>query len=163
AAGEDQGLISEVGGNHSYGLLPDLAFFTSTVPANQLELALFLEADRMRSLEITPTGLEAARGIVQGQYGAELNRPYGRAVRRMVELAYSNPVNQHAFFGRPEDVQAFTTDDAVQFYKTYYRPSNASIALVGDFDPVKARERIKHYFEEIPDVKAPPVPNMNEP
>lgn len=161
-AGEQQSLISQVGGNYTYGIQTGCSYFSSTLPASQLDLALFLEADRMRSLEITPAGLSASRATVLEQGAAEENRPYG-AFRNVVQQTFTNPVNQRSFFGGPDDVKAITIDDVTQFYKNYYQPSNAVLVLVGDFDPKAARERIRHYFESIPTTPAPAAPDLSEP
>jgi len=163
AAGEEESLISQLGGNHTYGIYPDSSHFADTLPASQLETALFMEADRMRSLEITPAGMDAVRSFVKEQYAENVNRPYGRALRRIMELTFSNVVNQRSFAGPPEEIDAITIDDARQFYKQYYMPSNASLILVGDFDPATARERIRHYFENIPTTALPPPVDASEP
>src|SRR5579872_1117638 len=162
-ANELESLISQFGGNHTYGVYPDSSHFADTLPSSQLEIALFMEADRMRSLEITTAGIDSVRSFVKEQYAEQFNRPYGTALKRIIELTFSNVVNQRGFAGPPEELDTITIDDTKQFYKKYYTPSNAALILVGDFDPQKARERIKHYFENIPSAPAPPQPDSSEP
>jgi serine/threonine protein kinase len=159
---EQEALISQFGGDHTYGVYQDSSSFASTLPSSQLEMALYLEADRMRSLQITPAGMDSVRSYVKEQHAELISRPYGKPLSRIVELTFSNPVNQRGFTGPPEEIDSITLDDAKEFYKKYYLPSNASLVLVGDFDPAKARDLIKHYFENIPAGTAPPIPNSSE-
>lgn len=163
ASGEHFSLVKRAGGHNEYGITPDSTHFVTTLPSNQLDLALFLEADRMRSLNITPSGVNAVRSYVLEQRADRENSPYGHAILRIPELAFSNFVNQQYAFGSVEDVKATRVEDAAKFYSTYYVPSNASLILVGDFEPKIARERIRHYFESIPARTAPPPPDTREP
>src|SRR5262249_30617915 len=101
APGEHQALVEQTGGVHNYGLMLDLTHFSSNLPASQLEMALFLEADRMRSLEITPAGFQAAHTTVLEQQAGERNRPYSGPLRRMVEMAFPSYKVQNTF-GDPE-------------------------------------------------------------
>jgi zinc protease len=163
ARGEYQDLIGAVGGNMNGITIPDATLFWTTLPANQLELALFLEADRMRGLEITPEGLSAARaGLLEERAGA-LGSGYATARFRLNALAFDNFVNQQSGFGTVEELHRATAEEVRQFYRTYYTPSNAGLVLVGDFDSGKARERIRHYFESIPARTAPPATDLREP
>jgi zinc protease len=86
-----------------------------------------------------------------------------RARYRSNELAHQNFANQGNTFGKIEDIQAATIDDVAQFHQTYFAPANAGLALVGDFDPKVAKERIRHYFEGIPARTAAPAIDLREP
>lgn len=164
AQGEYQSLVKGAGGRESYRITGDYSLFSSTLPSNQLDLALFLEADRMTGLDITPEGMEAARALVQQQLTRAQSGMYGSAVIRFRDLAWDNPVNRFgAFSDNPESINAATVREAADFYHTYYTPSNAVLALVGDFDPKAARDRIVHYFGSIPAHGAPPAPDRSEP
>jgi predicted Zn-dependent peptidase len=79
-----------------------------------------------------------------------------RRFSRRTEIAFDNFANQQSGWGTPEELNRATVADVRAFYQTYYAPSNAGLVLVGDFDPAKARERIRYYFESIPKRAAPP-------
>jgi zinc protease len=161
--GEYKDLIGAAGGNLNGGSLADSSFFSATLPANQLELALFLEADRMRGLTLTQEGLDAAKSGVTGERAAMMSTGYSSARMRLNALAFDNFVNQQTGNGTIEELNRAALDDVRQFYQTYYTPSNAGLALVGDFESVNARERVRHYFESIPSRPAPPPADAREP
>jgi zinc protease len=163
ARGEYQDLIGATGGNSNGDIISSASLFRTTLPANQLELALFLEADRMRGLVITQEGLNAARSAVLQERAAAMNTGYATARFQFEALAYDNFVNQQTGYGTIEELNRATVDEARRFYQAYYMPSNAGLALVGDFDSAKAREQVKHYFESIPARPAPPAPDLREP
>ncbi len=163
ARGEYKDLIGATGGNSNSVVTADSSVFATTLPANQLELALFLEADRMGGLAITQEGLDAARSGVLEERATEMNSGYAAARSRFDALVFDNFANRQNGVATIEELNRATLDEVRQFYATYYTPSNAGLALVGDFDSAKARERIKHYFENIPTRPAPPAPDLREP
>jgi zinc protease len=142
----------------------DLTLYFETLPANQLELALYLEADRMRSLEITQAKLDNQRHAVQEERRLRVdNQPYGVADEHFGELFYSNFAYQHSTIGSMEDLNAASVADVAQFFKTYYAPNNAVLSVVGDFKPNEALALIKRYFEDIPRQSEPPAVDLSEP
>jgi|RhiMetdeSRZDD1v2_1073273.scaffolds.fasta_scaffold00193_50 zinc protease len=142
----------------------DLTLYFETLPANQLELALYLEADRMRSLEITQAKLDNQRHAVQEERRLRVdNQPYGVADEHFDELFYSNFAYQHSTIGSMEDLNAASVADVAQFFKTYYAPNNAVLSVVGDFKPNEALALIKRYFEDIPRQSEPPAVDLSEP
>jgi zinc protease len=142
----------------------DLTLYFETLPANQLELALFLEADRMRSLEITQAKLDNQRQAVQEERRLRVdNQPYGRADEHFDELFYSNFAYQHSTIGSMEDLNAASVADVAEFFKTYYAPNNAVLTLVGDFKRDAAMALIRRYFEDIPRQSEPPAVDLSEP
>ena len=142
----------------------DLTLYFETLPANQLELALFLEADRMRSLEITQAKLDNQRQAVQEERRLRVdNQPYGLADEHFDELFYSNFAYQHSTIGSMDDLNAASVEDVAQFFKTYYAPNNAVLSLVGDFKPKEALEMIRRHFEDIPRQAEPPAVDLSEP
>jgi zinc protease len=152
------------GGNMNGTTSADRTNYFETLPANQLELALFLEADRMRSLAITQENLDNQRNAVQEERRQNMdNRPYGRASEAFQELLYDNFAYKHSTIGSMEDLNAATVDDVAQFFKTYYAPNNAVLSLVGDFDSREARRLLDKYFGSIPRQPAPPSVDMAEP
>lgn len=152
------------GGNMNGTTNADRTNYFETLPANQLELGLFLESDRMRSLEITKENLDNQRNAVQEErrQGRD-NRPYGRASEAFVELLYDNFAYEHSTIGSMEDLNAATVDDVAEFFKTYYAPNNAVLSVVGDFDPRKTRRLIEKYFGSIARQSPPPPVDMSEP
>jgi predicted Zn-dependent peptidase len=152
------------GGNMNGTTNSDRTNYFETLPANQLELALFLEADRMRSLAITQDNLDNQRNAVQEERRQGMdNRPYGKASEAFQELLYDNFAYKHSTIGSMEDLNAATVEDVAQFFKTYYAPNNAVLSLVGDFDPRDARRLLEKYFGSIARQPAPPPVDMAEP
>jgi zinc protease len=142
----------------------DLTLYFQTLPANQLELALFLEADRMRSLEITQEKLDNQRHAVQEERRLRIdNQPYGRANERFSELFYDNFAYQHSTIGSMADLNAASVADVAQFFRTYYAPNNAVLSLAGDFNKEEAVRLVRKYFEGVPRQPEPPPIDLNEP
>lgn len=142
----------------------DLTLYFEMLPANQLELALFLEADRMRSLEITQAKLDNQRNAVQEERRLRVdNQPYGQADEHFDELFYSNFAYQHSTIGSMEDLNAASVADVAQFFKMYYAPNNAVLSVVGDFKSDAAVALIRRYFEDIPRQSEPPAVDLSEP
>lgn len=142
----------------------DRTNYYETLPANQLELGLFLEADRMRSLNISQANFDNQRNTVQEERRQNYdNRPYGKTHEAVLETAYDNFAYQHSTIGSMKDLDAATVEDAAEFFKIYYAPNNAVLSVVGDFKIDEALALIKTYFEDIPSQSPPPVPDMREP
>jgi len=142
----------------------DRTMYYESLPANQLDLALFLEADRMRSLAITKANLDNQRSAVQEErrLGVD-NQPYGKTFEKLDELAYENFAYKHSTIGSMADLDAASVEDVAAFFKTYYAPNNAVIAIVGDVDTKSTIEKVRKYFELIPSQPAPPAVDMTEP
>jgi zinc protease len=162
--GEHFFLIFSNGGNMNGTTSADRTIYYETLSANQSELALFLEADRMRSLAITQANLDNQRKAVQEERRQSYdNQPYGKAYETLQTLVFDNFAYKHSTIGSMEDLNAATVDDVAQFFKMYYAPNNAVLTVVGDFDSKKLLERIRYYFEKIPRQPAPPPVDMKEP
>jgi predicted Zn-dependent peptidase len=142
----------------------DRTLYFETMPANQLDLALFLEADRMRSLEITRANLDNQRHAVQEErrLGVD-NQPYGKTFEAIDELAYDNFAYEHSVIGSMEDLSAASVEDVASFFKMYYAPNNAVIAIVGDVKTADCLAKVRKYFESIASQPAPPAVDMAEP
>ncbi len=142
----------------------DRTLYYEILPSNQLDLALFLEADRMRSLEITKENLDNQRNAVQEErrLGVD-NQPYGKTFEVIDELAYDNFAYEHSVIGSMADLSAATVEDVAGFFKTYYAPNNAVVSIVGDVDAKATLEKVRKYFEGIPQQPAPPKVDMTEP
>jgi zinc protease len=162
--GEHLSLIFNNGGSMNGTTDADRTLYFERLPANQLDLALFLEADRMRSLDITQLNLDNQRNAVQEERRQGMdNQAYGRTGEVFDELAYEHFAYKHSTIGSMADLGAATVDDVSSFFKTYYAPNNAALAIVGDVDTQKTLARIRHYFEAIPRQPAPPAVDHNEP
>ena len=142
----------------------DRTLYYETLPSNQLDLGIFLEADRMRSLEITKDNLDNQRNAVQEERRLGLdNQPYGRTFEAIDLLAYDNPAYEHSVIGSMEDLTAASVDDVGSFFKTYYAPNNAVVAIVGDVDTKTTIEKVRQAFESIPVQPSPPKVDLTEP
>ena len=142
----------------------DRTMYYETLPANQLDLALFLEADRMRSLTITSENLDNQRKAVQEERRSGIdNQPYGKTFEAIDELAYENFAYEHSVIGSMADLSAASVDDVAAFFKMYYAPNNAVVAIVGDVDTKTAFAKVEKYFGAIPRQPAPPQVDMTEP
>ena len=157
-------LVFNNGGNMNGTTNKDRTLYYETLPANQLDLALFLEADRMRSLDITRENLDNQRNAVQEErrLGVD-NQPYGKTFEAVDELAYDNFAYEHSVIGSMQDLDAASVDDVAAFFKTYYAPNNAVLAIVGDVDPKEALAKVRKYFESIPSQTPPPAVDLTEP
>ena len=152
------------GGNMNGTTSKDRTLYYETLPANQLDLALFLEADRMRSLTITKENLDNQRNAVQEErrLGVD-NQPYGKTFEAIDELAYENFAYEHSVIGSMADLNAASVEDVAAFFKTYYAPNNAVVAIVGDVDTKATLAKLEKYFGAIPRQPAPPEVDMSEP
>ncbi len=157
-------LVLNNGGTMNGTTNEDRTVYFEALPSNQLDLTLFLEADRMRSLAITKENLDNQRNAVQEERRRGLdNQPYGKSGEIQQELIYDNFAYKHSVIGSMEDLNAASVDDVAQFFKTYYAPNNAVLVLVGDFNTKDARARIAKNFESIPRQPNPPAVDMTEP
>src|SRR6185369_93049 len=163
-SGEHFLLVFNNGGTMNGTTNEDRTNYFEALPANQLDLALFLEADRMKSLAITKDNLDNQRNAVQEErrLGVD-NQAYGKSGEVQQELLYDNFAYKHSVIGSMEDLNAATVEDVAAFFKMYYAPNNAVLTLVGDFKTADALSRIKKNFEKIPRQPNPPAIDMTEP
>jgi zinc protease len=161
--GEHFALVFNNGGEMNGTTNEDRTLYFETLPANQLELALFMESDRMRSLDITKANLDNQRNAVQEErrLGVD-NQPYGKTFERIGEQAYDNPAYHHSVIGSMEDLNAASVDDVATFFKTYYAPNNAVLSIVGDVDTKKTMALIEKYFGPISRQPQPKRPDLAE-
>jgi zinc protease len=163
AAGEHVTVISDAGGRINAYTGTDTGVYYDNLPANQLELALFLEADRLRGIELTPPGLATARGVLIQELSSHTSNPGTKHQQRLEELSFDNFANQRTDWPTAGQVGHLTIEDVVNYHRTHFTTRNAALALVGEFDPAKARHGIEKYFGSIPARPAPPVPDVREP
>ena len=158
-------LTEGVGGGNNGSTTNDRTNYYETIPSNYLESALWLEADRMGFLldTLDIAKLNAQRDIVKNERRQSYdNRPYGRASEIIVAAMYpkGHPYSWPVI-GSMTDLTAASEGDVKDFFRLYYAPNNATLAIVGDFDPAQAKEWIKKYFSDLPQgkpIQRPTVP-----
>jgi predicted Zn-dependent peptidase len=134
------------------------------LPSNQLDMALFLEADRMRSLAIQKANLDNQRQAVEEERRQSVdNQPYAKARESFDELAFDNFAYKHSIIGSMGDLNAASVDDVATFFKTYYAPNNAILSISGDVNSASTLEKIRKYFDPIALQPAPPAVDVSEP
>ena len=156
--------IFNAGGSMNGTTSTERTNYYETLPASHLPLALWLESDRMRSLKVTQENLDNQRNAVQEEKRLRYdNQPYVNAFLRINELIFKNPANAHSTIGSMEDLDAATIEDIQEFFRIYYAPNNAVLAIVGDFEGGEAIDLVRKYFEEIPSQPTPPLVDVSEP
>ncbi len=162
--GEHLILIENNGGGVNGTTNSDRTIYYETLPANQLDLGLFLEADRMKSLAVTQANLDNQRNAVEEERRLRVdNQAYGKTSETITDTAYDNFGYKHSTIGSMADLNAASLEDVKSFFRIYYAPNNAVLALVGDFKADEALAKLKKYFGDIPAQPAPPRPDMTEP
>ncbi len=157
-------LVYNSGGQMNGTTNEDRTNYFEALPANQIELALFLEADRMRSLAVTQENLDNQRNAVQEERRIGLdNAPYGKSGEIQQALMYDNFAYKHDTIGSMADLNAASVADVQAFFKMYYAPNNAVLTVVGDFKTADAMAIVKKYFDAIPRQPDPPAVDMTEP
>jgi len=157
--GEFDSWLESAGGDNNGSTQTDRTNYWINVPSNALELALFLESDRMGYLldSMTPKTVDAQRDVVKNERRQSVeNQPYGIAQVIINEMLYPEGHPYHwPVIGYMPDLTAASYDDVVAFFKKFYTPSNASLVVAGDIDSANARRLIEKWFS---DVKAGPPP-----
>jgi zinc protease len=162
-SGEHFFLVFNYGGSMNGTTNTDRTLYFEIMPKNQLDLGLFLESDRMKSLAITRDNLDNQRNAVQEERRLRLdNQPYGKSQERFNELAYDNFAYKHSVIGSMADLNAATVDDVASFFKTYYAPNNAVLALVGDLDTKTTLAKVEKFFGGIPRQPSPMPVDLSE-
>ncbi len=157
-------LVDTNGGQMNGTTNEERTLYFETLPANQLELLLFLEADRMRGLDISKENLDNQRNAVQEERRLGLdNQPYGKMFEKFGETMYDNFNYKHSVIGSMEDLNAASVEDVREFFRIYYAPNNAVMVLVGDFKTEEAITKVKKNFESIPSQPAPAKVDTVEP
>ena len=151
--------LEAAGGNNNGSTDGDRTNYWENIPSNALELALFLESDRMGYLldAMSPAKVDGQRDVVKNERRQSYeNRPYGMAWLTLPENLYPADHPYHwSTIGSMEDLSAASYDDVVGFFKTYYGPNNATLAIAGDIDPAKTRQLVEKWFNDVK--SGPPV------
>lgn len=154
---EHKNFVSSIGGRYNATTAFDLTQYFQTFPSNYLERILWMEADRLRSLNISEENFKSERDVVKEERRLRIdNPPFGR----LLEVVLQNTYNTHPYkilpIGSIEDLDAATIEDVRQFHATYYVPNNAVLVVSGDLNPEQTIQWIEKYFGSIPQGK--PVP-----
>ncbi|WP_173909603.1 M16 family metallopeptidase [Micropruina glycogenica] len=147
-SGEHLATVQSVGGSANATTWFDRTNYFETVPTCALDLALWLEADRLASLQVTQHNLDNQRDVVMEEKRQRYdNVPYGDVMLHLVQLTFpaDHPYG-HPTIGSMDDLAAATLDDAKAFFATHYAPSNAVLTLVGDIDPTDGIARANSFF-----------------
>src|SRR5450759_293810 len=170
--GEFDQLLEAAGGNNNAPTAEDRTNYFIDAPSNALDLALFLESDRMAYLidAMSPKTVDAQRDVVKNERRESYeNAPYGMASIEIAQMLYpqGHPYRWPTI-GYMEDLTAASYQDVVDFFKTYYQPSNASLVIAGDLDPVKTRAAVETWFSDVKPGATPigpidyPHPNLTD-
>ena len=160
--GDFDRMLEAAGGTNNASTAEDRTNYYIDVPSNALELALFLESDRMAYLldAMSPKTVDAQRDVVKNErrQGVE-NAPYGMASIEIAEMLYpkGHPY-RWPVIGHMDDLTAASYDDVVDFFRTYYQPANASLVVAGDIDPARTRALIERWFADVKPGTAPLTP-----
>jgi len=154
AYGDFDRLLESAGGTNNASTAEDRTNYYIDVPSNALDLALFLESDRMGWLldAMSPKTVDAQRDVVKNERRQSYeNAPYGMSSIEIAQMIYpkGHPYSWPTI-GSMEDLSAASYEDVVQFFKTYYQPANASLVVAGDIDPVTARAAVEKWFSDVP-------------
>jgi zinc protease len=152
--GDFDRLLEAAGGTNNASTAEDRTNYYIDVPSNALDLALFLESDRMASLldAMSPQTVDAQRDVVKNERRESYeNAPYGMASIEIAQMLYpkGHPYSWPTI-GYMEDLTAASYEDVVQFFKTYYQPANASLVIAGDIDTAAAKAKVETWFADVP-------------
>ncbi|MFP4172351.1 MAG: M16 family metallopeptidase [Candidatus Hydrogenedentota bacterium] len=155
--------IREVGGSANAFTSFDYTAYVNTVPSNQLELALWLEADRMMFLDVNQEHFVTERRVVEEERRQYLNRPYGTVFEEILPVLFEDrPYRWHPI-GNIEHLRAAALRELQDFWDTYYLPNNAVVAIVGAVSHEDAQEKARKYFGWMPRGPEPPRPEKDAP
>src|SRR6266850_4537429 len=144
-------MLASVGGQSNAYTTDDETVFWETVPSQYLPLILWLEADRMATLRIDKDTFTNERDVVKEERRLRVdNQPFGRLNEIIYNQAFTVHPYKHPTIGSMEDLEAASVEDVRDFYRTYYVPSNATLAIVGDFDSAQALALVTQYLGRVP-------------
>lgn len=145
-------LLEQIGADNNAYTAIDKTVYWEVAPANELPRVLWLESDRMASLDVSQEAFETQREVVIEEYNQNvLNSPYGLSGRRLLTLPFQGyPPYERPVIGNPDDLMAANLDELQAFHDEYYKPNNASLVIVGDIDFAQTQKLVQAYFGDIP-------------
>ncbi|MGA8145395.1 MAG: pitrilysin family protein [Candidatus Acidiferrales bacterium] len=160
---EQSRIIEAAGGFDNASTYDDYTNFYETFPSNYLERVLWLEADRMGSLNVNDANFKSEREVVKEERRVRVdNQPYGSLEEDLRAAAFTVHGYHHTAIGSMADLDKATIEDVRDFFNTFYRPSNATLIIVGDFSSTEAVNWARKYFEGIP-ASSKPIPRIGAP
>jgi zinc protease len=155
-------LTEDVGGYNNASTWDDFTNYFEVVPSNYLETLLWAEADRMVNLNVDEQNFHSERDVVKEEFRQRiLAQPYGMLFGQYIEkLSFSMHPYRRPGIGNLEELDAATLEDVQKFYKTFYRPDNAVLIVVGDFEQEKLDSWVDKYFGRIPKPEGE-IPRIN--
>ncbi|MBN7813328.1 insulinase family protein [Algoriphagus sp. H41] len=149
--GQYMNIIQGRGGTLNAYTSNDITYYYELLPSNELELALYMESERMLHSKVDQTGVETQREVVKEERRQRYeNQPYGTILPETLVRAYSTHPYQWAPIGSMDHLNAATIEEFQQFYKDFYVPNNATLTIAGDIDYAETEAMVKKYFTEIP-------------
>lgn len=163
--GQYMNIIQGRGGTLNAYTSNDITYYYELLPSNELELALYMESERMLHSKVDITGVETQREVVKEERRQRYeNQPYGTILPETLKRAYQVHPYQWAPIGSMDHLNAATIEEFQQFYKDFYVPNNATLTIAGDIDYAATESLVKKYFSEIPKgIKPIYRPNVVEP
>jgi zinc protease len=162
-ADEHSRIIEAIGGFDNASTYDDYTNFFETFPSNYLERVIWLEADRMGSLNVDEANFMSEREVVKEELRVRVeNQPYGHLEQDLRAAAFTVHGYHHTAIGSKEDLDRAKLQDVRAFFNTFYKPNNATLIIVGDFNSAQALSWAKKYFEGIP-ASAGPIPRRDTP
>lgn len=155
--------LQRAGGESNAFTSNDITNYYDSLPAHNIETALWLESDRMLSLAFTPQSLEVQRSVVIEEFKQRyLNQPYGDVWLEFRPLAFTEHAYQWATIGKNiEQIEKATMEDVKAFFKRFYSPSNAILCVAGNLELDYVKSAVQKWFGEIPSVHVPKR-NLNQ-
>jgi zinc protease len=154
-------MVARVGGRFDAQTREDTTFYAQTVPRQYLDLAVHLEADRMRNLLIRKEMVDAVRDLVKEERRGVEGSPIARALDRFRQLAFTRHPYGWLPSGYAEDLDRLRPSDLKRFYDTYYRPGNATLVVVGDVGEDEVRAAAQRWFGPLERGPEPPRPSAS--
>ena len=162
-AEEREKTIARAGGAWNAFTYLDWTTYYETLPADKIEHALEIEADRMVNSLFDPEEVESERTVIMSERQGRENLPSFWLMEAIHKAAFQIHSYDHMILGDRVDLETIRRDDLYQHYKTYYSPNNAVISIAGDFEAESMLQRLKAHYEALPEVGDPPRLNRPEP
>jgi zinc protease len=161
--GEYMKLVQAAGGQLNANTTQDRTFYYEVLPSNQLELALWMESERMFHAKIDTVGVETQRKVVKEEKKQRYdNTPYGQLINVVFENAFTTHPYRWTPIGKEQYIDQATLTEFMNFYKTFYVPNNATLVIGGDITPEQTKALIAKYFGDIPKGANPIPRNLPE-
>ena len=144
-------IVSSHGGQNNANTTDDRTYYYEVFPSNNLQLGLWMEAERMRHAVINQVGVDTQNEVVKEEKRLRYdNRPYGHLIEAVKENVFTKHPYHHTTIGKMEHLDAAKLDEFINFYHKFYIPNNATLVVAGDIDKAKTKELIQQYYASIP-------------